>query len=766
MAKGMPAKKMVAKKAVPKPAQVPIFLSGNEIAALAASQINYHLMGYYPITPSTEVAETLDAMRAEGVHNINMIPGDGEHGAAGICYGATTAGGRVFNATSANGLMFAFEQLPVQSATRFPMVFNIVTRSISGPLDIRCDHSDIMLAINTGWIILLASDPQAVYDMNIVAPKIGEHRDVRLPVMVAYDGFFTSHQKRLIYHFENRKVVQNFLGPFEPTVTSVDPKKPVTIGPYMNDPDLINNKKQMALAMEQAYRVIPKLFREYGKLSGRSYSMVEKYRMEDADAALFILNSAAETAKDAVDILRRQGKKVGLIKLNVIRPFPIREVVEALKNIKGLVVADRQDNPGGWGGQMTVEVKAALQDVPRSKTKVASRIYGIGGKEFFIDDALELLEEAVKIAKTKKVDVPYEFHGANPGDKTFRPKHIFKPIAEEESSGIIKVREDEESGKIKVSGVVARNLTERPKRVASGHGACPGCGIFTNLNIFMKGLQGHVVVLFHTGCGMVVTTGYPFTSHKVTYIHNLFQNGAATLSGVVEMFEERKRRGEIPEDEKITFLMVTGDGGHDIGMGPSIGAAMRGHRMIIIEYDNQGYQNTGSQLSFTVPLGHQTSTSHFGPYQHGKTTHHKDTAQIFSACNIPYVFTAAESQFRDMIQKAAKAQKIAEKGLVFGKLISICPLAWMTEERMSMEIIQAAIDSCFFPLYEVEDGITTINYDPEEKGKKVSVTEWLKHMGKTKHMFRPECKPELEEFQSEVDRRWIRLKEMHKNPYL
>ncbi len=561
-------------------------------------------------------------------------------------------------------------------------------------------------------------------------------------------------------------MIQNFLGPFEPTVTSVDPKKPVTIGPYMNDPDLINNKKQMALAMEQAYRVIPKLFREYGKLSGRRYSMVEKYRMEDADAALFILNSAAETAKDAVDILRRQGKKVGLIKLNVIRPFPIREVVESLKNIKGLVVADRQDNPGGWGGQMTVEVKAALQDVPRSKTKVASRIYGIGGKEFFIDDALELLEEAVKIAKTKKVDVPYEFHGANPGDKTFRPKHIFKPIAEEQSSGIIKVREDEESGKIKVSGVVARNLTERPKRVASGHGACPGCGIFTNLNIFMKGLQGHVVVLFHTGCGMVVTTGYPFTSHKVTYIHNLFQNGAATLSGVVEMFEERKRRGEIPEDEKITFLMVTGDGGHDIGMGPSIGAAMRGHRMIIIEYDNQGYQNTGSQLSFTVPLGHQTSTSHFGPYQHGKTTHHKDTAQIFSACNIPYVFTAAESQFRDMIQKAAKAQKIAEKGLVFGKLISMCPLAWMTEERMSMEIIQAAIDSCFFPLYEVEDGITTINYDPEEKGKKVPVTEWLKHMGKTKHLFRPECKPELEEFQSEVDRRWIRLKEMHKNPYL
>ncbi|RMG57003.1 MAG: pyruvate synthase [Deltaproteobacteria bacterium] len=766
MAKGLAARKISEeKKPLARPVQKITFLSGNEVAALAASQINYHVMGYYPITPSTEIAENLDAMKAEGIHDIRMIPGDGEHGAAGICFGATTAGGRVFNATSANGLLFAFEQLPVQSGTRFPMVFNIVTRSVSGPLDIRCDHSDIMLAINTGWIILLAANPQEVYDMNIVAPKIGEHPDVRLPVMVAFDGFFTSHQKRIVHHFEDREVVQNFLGPFKPTVTSVDPKNPVTIGPYMNDPDLINNKKQLSIAMENAYRVIPKIFREYAKLSGRRYNLLELYRMEDAEAALFILNSAAETAKEAVDILRKEGLKVGLVKPQVIRPFPAKEIVAAMKNVKGLVVADRQDNYGAWGGQMTLEVKAALKDDPTNKTKVASRIYGIGGKEFFLDDAIEMLREAVKIAKTRKVQVPYEYHGANPGDKNYVPKKVFDPIKEEEASGFLRVETDE-SGKIDVKGIVARNLTAMPKRIAPGHGACPGCGIFTNLNIFMKGLQGHVVVLFHTGCGMVVTTGYPYTAHKVTYVHNLFQNGAATLSGIVEMFEERKRRGEIPKDEKITFLMVTGDGGHDIGMGPSIGAAMRGHRMIILEYDNQGYQNTGSQLSFTVPLGHQTSTSNFGPYQHGKTTHHKDTAQIFAACHIPYVFTAAECNYRDMIRKAAKAQKYAEEGLVFGKVLSICPLAWRTEERLAMEIIQAAVDCCFFPLYEVEHGITTLNYDPEEKGKKVPVTEWLKYMGKTKHLFRPECKPELEAFQAEVDRRWRRLKEMHKNPYL
>jgi pyruvate ferredoxin oxidoreductase alpha subunit len=754
-----------AKRTDARPAQEVVVQSGNEIAATAAKHVNYHIMGYYPITPSTEIAETLDAMKAEGEHTIRMIPGDGEHGAAGICYGATTAGGRVFNATSANGLLFGFEQLPVQSGTRFPMVFNIVTRSVSGPLDIRGDHSDIMLAMNTGWIILMASDVQAVYDMNIMAPKIGEDMAVRLPVMVAFDGFFTSHQKRRVEIFSDMQVVRDFLGPFVPTVTSVDPRTPVTIGPYMNDPDLINNKKQQADAILRADAVIKKVFAEYEKLSGRSFPVVELYRMEDAEAALFLLNSAAETAKEAVDALRRQGKKVGLIRPNVIRPFPLKEIREALKKVKGLVVADRQDNFGAYGGAMTLEVKAALQGLKGNETMIASRIYGIGGKEFFVEDAEAMLSEALTIAKTGEVKVPYDYFGVNPGEKGYAPAKAFDPIAEGQASGLVRIETTPE-GKMDVKGVNMRALTERPKRVGPGHGACPGCGIFVNLNTFLKGIEGFVTVLFHTGCGMVVTTGYPYTSHKVTYIHNLFQNGAATLSGVVEMFEERKKRGEIPQDEKITFLMVTGDGGHDIGIGPSLGAAARNSRMIIIEYDNQGYQNTGSQLSFTVPIGQSTSTSNYGPYQKGKATHHKDTAQIFNAAHIPYVFTAAESNPRDMIRKAAKAQKYADEGLVFGKLISMCPLAWKTEERISVPIIQAAVDSCFFPLYEIEHGITTINYDPEEKGKKVPVTEWLKHMGKTKHMLKPDCKDVLDSFQTEVDRRWARLKEMHKNPLL
>ena len=300
------------------------FKSGNEMAALAASHINYHIMGYYPITPSTEVAENLDEMSANGKHEIVLIPGDGEHGAAGICYGATTAGGRVFNATSAQGLLYAMEQLPVQSGTRYPMVLDVVCRTVSGPLNIRGDHSDIMMALNVGWVILLAKDPQAVYDMNIIALKIAEHDDVRLPVIVAYDGFFTSHQKRRIRYFSDRKVVQDFIGEFEIQNCSVDVDNPITIGPYMNDPDLINNKKQQSMAMEASYKIIPQIYKEYEELSGRRYSIVESYMTEDAEAVLFILNSAADTARIVVDKLRSKGKKVGLVYPTVIRPFPAK----------------------------------------------------------------------------------------------------------------------------------------------------------------------------------------------------------------------------------------------------------------------------------------------------------------------------------------------------------------------------------------------------------------------------------------------------------
>ena len=754
-------------KAAARPDQRVGFLSGNEMAALAASQINFHVMGYYPITPSTEIAELLSEMGAQGEHNIVLIPGDGEHGAAGICYGASTGGGRVFNATSANGLLYALEQLPVQSGTRFPMVLDLVTRSVSGPLDIRGDHSDLYFAIHTGWIVLLARDPQAVYDMNIMAVRIGEDPRVQLPVIVAYDGFFTSHQKRRVQYFAHQETVQQFIGPVPERITALDPRRPVTIGPYMNDPDLINNKYQLHKAMEAAREVIAEVFAEYAELSGRHYPVVDLYRMEDAEAAVLLLNSAAETAKDVADRLRQEGLKVGVISPNVLRPFPAEEIRKACRNLKALLIGERGDSYGSGGGPLTHEVKAALKDDPDNRTLVMTRIYGLGGKDFYPDDAEAFFRLAQEAADTGRVKVRFDYHGATAGDPNRVPPPGTPVITREEVTGLVEVTQDPETGKLKVKLPPPRQMMERPKRIAPGHGACPGCGIFPAINQFLAALEGDVVVLYQTGCAMVVTTGYPFTAHRITYIHNLFQNGAPTLSGLVEMFYERKRRGEIDVGEDITFVMITGDGGMDIGMGPAIGTALRNHRMIILEYDNEGYMNTGSQLSYSTPIGHRTSTSEVGPYARGKTFHHKDTPMIMAATNIPYVFTGVEAFPQDLMRKAAKAQWYAKnEGLAYGKVLIACPLNWRSEERLGTEIVEAAVNCCFFPLYEIERGITTITYNPEERGKRIPVEEWLKLMGKTRHLLRPENKDLLDEFAAEVERRWQRLKARHEHPLL
>ncbi len=748
--------------------QVKSFRTGNEMAALAASQINFHIMGYYPITPSTEIAEFLDEMKAEGQHNIVMVPADGEHSAAGICYGAATGGGRVFNATSSQGLLFSLEQLPVQSSTRYPMLLQLVMRSVSGPLDIRGDHSDLYFALNAGWIILLAREPQAVYDMDIIAVRLGEHPDVRLPVIVAYDGFFTSHQKRTVQYFADSDPVQQFIGEPHTPIHALDPRRPVTIGPYMNDPDLINNKYQHKLAMDAAYRVLPEILAEYAEISGRHYPMVDTYQMEDAEVALCLVNSAAETAKDEADALRRKGVRAGVISPNVLRPFPAKELREALAGVKALVVGERADSYGAHGANLTHEVKAALKDDQENRTLCISRIYGLGGRDFYAEDAEAFFQLALKAVDSGYVETPFDYYGHTPGNPDYVPESHMPPLTKEETNlGLVKVEPDEATGRLKVKVANPRELTRRPKRIAPGHGTCPGCGIFPAIDQFLNGIEGDVVVLYQTGCAMVVTTGYPYTAHRVTYIHNLFQNGAATLSGLVEMFHERQARGELPADEDITFIMISGDGGMDIGTGAALGTAVRNHKLIILEYDNEGYMNTGAQLSYSTPLGHMTSTSHVGAKQAGKKFHHRDTPQIMAATNIPYVFTGVEGPSTDLVKKAAKAQWYSKnEGMAYGKLLVACPLNWRSEEREGQVIVQKAVDSCFFPLYEIERGITNITYDPEARGKRIPVADWLASMGKTRHLLRPENADILRAIEEEVDRRWRRLKARHENPLL
>ena len=734
--------------------QVMEYASGNEMAAIAIKQIGYDLMGYYPITPSTQIAENLDVMRANGETDLVMVAAEGEHSAAGICYGAAVAGGRVINATSANGLLYALEQFPVQSGTRYPMVMNVACRTVSGPLSIKGDHSDIMYLLNTGWPILFAATAQQVYDFNIIALKLSEA--VRLPVAVAYDGFFTSHQKLRCYRFEKDEVVRNFIGEKKEEYPFLDLEHPITVGSYMNEPDIINNRYQLHLAMEETRELLPKLFAEYAKISGRSYGKVEGVGCQDAESVLFLLGSSYDTSIDVIEKMRAEGRKVGAATLHVLRPFPAKEISTYLEKAKRIMVADRQDSYGAGGGNLSLEVRAAMQKCG-SSVAIKSLVYGLGGKDFFQEDVKEMLDW---LEDETKPDFAY--YGITPGDKSeAKDTPLMAPVTREMTRiGATKVEEivTEEETTLKVTGATPNAVTAMSARIAPGHGACPGCGIPVNLNLLLRGIEDPVVFLFQTGCAMIVTTAYPKTSFRVPYIHNLFQNGAATLSGVAEICYRKQEKGEIPKGD-IVFVMVSGDGGLDIGMGSALGTALRGHRLLIFEYDNGGYMNTGYQLSYSTPLGAKSSTSHVGKEQYGKTFFHKDMPKIMAATGIPYVATVAESNPTDFMKKAAKAAYYAKTcGTAYVKAISACPLNWNDQPATERKVIEAAVNSCYFPLYEVEKGVTKLSYDPEKAGKKIPVMDWLSMMGRTKHLQKEEYAEIAARMQQEIDSRFEELR--------
>lgn len=746
--------------------QKQIFKSGNEMAAIAAAHINYHFMGYYPISPSTEVAQYLDMMKVNGQHDISMHAADGEHPAAGMMYGAAAAGARVINATSSNGLAFMLEQLPVISGSRYPLVLNIVNRAVSAPLNIHCDHSDLYMTLNLGWVTIAASNPQAVYDQNIIALKVAEDLDVLLPAIVTYDGYITSHQKHNGEVFNQAEDVRAFVGKkvFPKDKYINDLNNPITVGAHQTQENFINNRYQLQLALNNALAVYKRVAAEYEQISGRKYDVVETYGADDATVAIFILNSAAEVAKEAVDQLVANGKKVKIIKPNLIRPFPIDDVLLALEGVEKLIIAERADTPGSEYSYLSSDINGAIVNKGLN-IKTETMIYGLGGNEVFASDFVEILTNAYD--NPLRAGKQYFGIKETPTDETLMIDRSVNYDPSQFKIGGFDYNYDSETNKLNVKVPVLRALMKKPKRITGGHSACPGCGIFPGVELFLRGLEGDVVMVNQTGCAYVVSANYPFSAHKGNYMHNLFQNGASTLSGMVEGIFELKKRGEIEFDDDATFVMLTGDGGMDIGMGTAIGAALRNHKMIILEYDNEGYMNTGSQLSYSTPIGHRTSTSNIGTELVGKQTDHKDTVQIMAATNIPYVFTGVDSFGQDLVRKAAKAQWYAKNvGMVYGKILITCPLNWKSDEKDGSTILSAAVNSNFFPLYEIEQGITNITYNPDELGTRVEAEEWLKYMGKAKHLLKPENKEILEHFKNTIDSRWRKLVAKHDHPEL
>lgn len=384
-------------------------LSGNEAVAYAMKQINPDVMGAFPITPSTEIPQYFAQYVADGVVDTEFVTVESEHSSMSTCIGAAAAGARAITATSSCGLALMWELLYVASSYRLPITLALVTRALTGPININNDHSDAMGARDAGWIQIFAENNQEAYDNYIQAMPISENPDVRLPIMVCQDGFITSHAVENI-ELEEDALVKEFVGEYNPENYLLKHENPLAVGPYGISPYYMEAKKAQAEAMKRAKKVILEVGKKFGDLTGRYYGFFEEYQMEDAETAILLIGSSAGTARAAIDQLRAQGRKVGMVKLRVFRPFPFEEIAQALSGCKAVAILDKAESFSAAGGPLFAETRSAMYDLD-NRPKAINFVYGLGGRDFRIEDCTEIFDALDEIVKTGETGDVYRHIG-------------------------------------------------------------------------------------------------------------------------------------------------------------------------------------------------------------------------------------------------------------------------------------------------------------------------------------------------------------------
>ena len=384
-------------------------MSGNEAVANALRQINPDVFPMFPITPSTEIPQYFANYVSNGLVDTEFITVESEHSSMSAAIGASAAGARALTATSSAGLAFMWEVLGVAASHRVPVVLAAVCRALTGPLNINCDHSDTMGARDSGWIQLYAETNQEAYDNMVMAYRIAEHKDVMLPIMICQDGFITSHAVMNMELLDD-DVVKNFVGEYEPEDYLLNPNETYAVGPYAITDYYMESRKAQAHAMENAKQVIKDIAEEFEKISGRKYGLIEEYRMEDAEYAVVIIGSAAGTTKEAIDHMREDGEKVGLIKVRSFRPFPGEEIAASLKKCKAVAIMDRSESFSTNGGPLGAETMQAMYTA-RCTALTIDIMYGIGGRDVTVDDMINVYDTLKDIAATGETGDVYRYMG-------------------------------------------------------------------------------------------------------------------------------------------------------------------------------------------------------------------------------------------------------------------------------------------------------------------------------------------------------------------
>jgi len=366
------------------PTQKTIAVTGNVLVAEAMRQCAPDMMAAYPITPQTTIVEEFAKFVANGRVHTEYVTVESEHSALSACIGASAAGARVMTATSSQGLAYMWEELHIAAGMRLPIVMANANRALSAPINIHCDHSDIMGARDTGWIILFAETAQEAYDNTLMSVRIAEHPDVLLPVLTCLDGFITTHSIDRAQVMDD-ETVKAFVGDYVPENALLDVEHPVTHGSFagLGGP-YFEFKNSQRMAIERSRDVVNAVGAEWSAVCGRTFGMIETWGMEDAETAIVVIGSTAGNARHVARGLRADGKKVGVVKVRCFRPFPYAELAAALKGVKAVAVMDRSESFGAEGGPLFLEVRSALYDLD-TRVPVVDYIYGLGGADVKIE---------------------------------------------------------------------------------------------------------------------------------------------------------------------------------------------------------------------------------------------------------------------------------------------------------------------------------------------------------------------------------------------
>ncbi len=381
--------------------------TGNEAMAEAMRQINPDVVAAYPITPATEVVQLFSKFVHDGIVDTEFVPAESEHSAISACAGAAAAGARVMTSTASQGLALMHEILFIAAGLRAPIVICLVNRSLSSPINIHCDHSDTLASRDAGWIQIYTENAQEAYDTTIQAMKIAEA--ALLPALVTTDAFIISHGLERVELVDDKEVPQ-FLGERKVKYSLLDVEHPVTLGPLDLQDYFFEHKRTEIDAMNNVLPIIEKVQKEYGDKFGRHYATVEEYKLDDADVAILAMGSTAGTAKVAVERLREQGKKVGLIRARVYRPFPKEAMARAMSKVKVVGIMDRSDTLSTLGGHLYNECRSILYD-SRVRPLLKNYVYGLGGRDIGIEDIERAYGELFTIQKAGKVEKDVVYYG-------------------------------------------------------------------------------------------------------------------------------------------------------------------------------------------------------------------------------------------------------------------------------------------------------------------------------------------------------------------